>query len=115
MTISRQFREKMAALNAAFARRSMAEAEELDALGHAMAAADNPGDRARMLYLAHRLAGSSATFGMVDVQQPAGELEAGLLRHASAEQIEARSADLAEAIRRACHGAKAGGEPDDTT
>ena len=108
MTTTAEFEAKMAELSAAFSRRTAEDAAEFEMLGVAIAGADSADHRARIQYLAHRLAGGSATFGLVALERPAGDLEGRILAEASAAEIGAGSRALAATIRMVCGTADAG-------
>lgn len=97
-----EFVAKMAELSAAFRQRTAANADEFADLGMALSRANDAGHRARLQYLAHRLAGGSATFGLLALEQPASALETSILANDSAEEVGAHSRGLADAIRRIC-------------
>jgi len=109
MTAKAEFEAKMAELSAAFTKRTAGDAAEFDDLGMAIVKDDVAAHRDRIQYLAHRLAGGSATFGLVMLEAPASDLEALILADASAAEIGAGSKALAATIRQIC-GADAGKE-----
>ena len=102
MTAKAEFEAKMAALSTAFSQRTAGDAAEFEALGVALCKADDQAHRDRIQYLAHRLAGGSATFGLVTLEEPASHLETRILAQADATEIGEGSRALAETIRRIC-------------
>lgn len=103
MIATAKFIAKMAELTEAFTRRTADDADEFEALGNALSVSGATADRARLQYLAHRLAGGAATFGLMGLEEPAIDLENRILAHASATEICALSLDMAKAIRGLCN------------
>lgn len=115
MTMSPEFVAKMAELSAAFAVRTADDADEFEVLSRALESRDNRADRVRLQYLAHRLAGGSATFGLTALEAPACALEEALLADASVTEIGTLGRDMAQAIRQICPAPTSPSACDDAT
>ncbi|MCS6762631.1 MAG: hypothetical protein MO846_12290 [Candidatus Devosia symbiotica] len=108
MSATTEFAAKMVELSTAFARRTFDDANELEATTDELSQGDEAGAQradpvsGRIQYLRSWLADGFSTFGLVVLEKPACELEAGILDAASAKDISVRTGALAAAIRHAC-------------
>tara|TARA_R110002020_G_scaffold114101_8_gene262436 strand:- start:2598 stop:2915 length:318 start_codon:yes stop_codon:yes gene_type:complete len=103
MTEPVPFEVRMAALRAHFTTRARRDGDELKLLAEEIAADDAV--RAKIVHIAHGLAGAGAIFGMPQVSTQAAELEEAILGGAETGEVASQSLALASTLSRlGCQG-----------
>lgn len=93
------FSARLAQLSAAFAKRCLSEADQLDQLATELEAHNSDETNEAIRTIAHRLVGGAAPFGLAELGDPAANLEDLVAEGAATGVVAETARDLANLIR----------------